>query len=98
MYAGKIAEKAPVEEILNAPKHPYTEALLTATSEPDAANARIYKEVPPGEPPSLVKPPQGCRYHPRCPKVIEGLCDIEAPPEFEPSPNHYTICWLHKDD
>lgn len=97
MYAGKIAEKALVEDILNSPKHPYTEALLTATSEPDAANARIFKEVPPGEPPSLVNPPQGCRYHPRCPKVIEGLCDVEAPPEFEPSPNHFTICWLHAE-
>jgi peptide/nickel transport system ATP-binding protein len=98
MYAGKIAEKALVEDILNSPKHPYTEALLTATSEPDAANARIFKEVPPGEPPSLVNPPEGCRYHPRCPKVIEGLCDVEVPPEFEPSPNHFTICWLHKED
>lgn len=97
MYAGKIAEKALVDDILNSPKHPYTEALLTATSEPDAANARIFKEVPPGEPPSLVKPPQGCRYHPRCPKVIEGLCDVEVPPEFEPSPNHFTICWLHAE-
>jgi peptide/nickel transport system ATP-binding protein len=98
MYAGKIAEKAFVEDILNDPLHPYTEALLTATSEPDAANARIYKEVPPGEPPSLVNPPEGCRYHPRCPKVIEGLCDVEVPPEFEPTPGHQTICWLHKDD
>lgn len=97
MYAGKVAEKAPVGNILKNPLHPYTEALLTATSEPDAANARIYKEVPPGEPPSLVNPPIGCRYHPRCPKVIEGLCDQEAPPEFEPVPNHLTICWLHKD-
>jgi peptide/nickel transport system ATP-binding protein len=98
MYAGKIAEKAFVEDILNDPLHPYTEALLTATSEPDAANARIYKEVPPGEPPSLVNPPEGCRYNPRCPKVIEGLCDVKVPPEFEPTPGHQTICWLHKDD
>jgi peptide/nickel transport system ATP-binding protein len=98
MYAGKVAEKALVEDILNDPLHPYTEALLTATSEPDAANARIFKEVPPGEPPSLVNPPEGCRYHPRCPKVIEGLCDVEIPPEFEPTPNHYTICWLHKEE
>jgi peptide/nickel transport system ATP-binding protein len=97
MYAGKVAEKAVVDEILNNPLHPYTEALLTATSEPDAANARIYKEVPPGEPPSLVNPPTGCNYHPRCPKIIEGLCDLEDPPEFEPVPNHLTLCWLHKD-
>ncbi len=86
MYAGKIAEKAFVEEILNDPLHPYTEALLTATSEPDAANARIYKEVPPGEPPSLVNPPEGCRYNPRCPKMIEGLCDVEVPPEVRTDP------------
>ena len=98
MYAGKIAEKALVEDILNNPLHPYTEALLTATSEPDAANARIYKEVPPGEPPSLVNPPAGCRYHPRCPKVIEGVCDVKVPPEFEPEPRHFTICWLHEND
>jgi len=98
MYAGKIAEKALVDDILNDPLHPYTEALLTATSEPDAENARIYKEIPPGEPPSLVHPPEGCRYHPRCPKVIEGLCDVKSPPEFEPTPNHFTICWLHKED
>ncbi|MFN2145903.1 MAG: ABC transporter ATP-binding protein [Anaerolineales bacterium] len=98
MYAGKIAEKAYVEEILNNPLHPYTEALLTATSEPDAANARIYKEIPPGEPPSLVHPPAGCRYNPRCPKMIEGLCDVQVPPEVEPKPGHLTICWLHKDD
>ena len=98
MYAGKIAEKALVDDILNDPLHPYTEALLTATSEPDAENARIYKEIPPGEPPSLVHPPEGCRYHPRCPKVIEGLCDVKAPPEFEPTPDHFTICWLHKED
>lgn len=98
MYAGKIAEKALVDDILHDPKHPYTEALLTATSEPDAANARIYKEVPPGEPPSLVNPPSGCRYHPRCPKVIKGVCDVKVPPEFEPTPNHFTICWLHEND
>ena len=98
MYAGKVAEKSLVDDILRNPLHPYTEALLTATSEPDAANAHVYKEVPPGEPPSLVKPPAGCRYHPRCPKVIPGLCDVEEPPEFEPEPHHLTLCWLHKDD
>jgi peptide/nickel transport system ATP-binding protein len=96
MYAGKIIEKAYVEDILRNPLHPYTEALLTATSEPDAENARIFKEVPPGEPPSLVNPPKGCRYHPRCPKIIKGLCDVEEPVELEPETNHFTYCWLHK--
>lgn len=97
MYAGKVIEKAYVEDLLRNPLHPYSEALLTATSEPDAANSRIYKEVPPGEPPSLVNPPQGCRYHPRCPKIIEGLCDVEEPPEYEVEKDHFTYCWLHKE-
>jgi len=97
MYAGNLVEKAPVEELLNNPLHPYTDALLTATSEPDAANAKTFKEVPPGEPPSLVNPPPGCRYNPRCPKVIKGLCDVKEPPEFEPVPGHLVSCWLYDE-
>ncbi len=97
MYAGNIVEKAPVESLLNQAFHPYTDALLTATSEPDAANALTFKEVPPGEPPSLVNPPVGCRYNPRCPKMIKGVCDVDEPPEFEPAPDHYASCWLYDD-
>jgi peptide/nickel transport system ATP-binding protein len=96
MYAGKVVEKAYVDDLLRNPLHPYTEALLTATSEPDAENARVFKEIPPGEPPSLVNPPTGCRYHPRCPKIIKGLCDVEEPIEVEPEKDHFTYCWLHK--
>jgi len=95
MYAGNVIEKAPVNNLLENSLHPYTEALLTATSEPDAANALTFKEVPPGEPPSLVNPPPGCRYNPRCPKVIKGVCDVEEPPEFEPETNHFVSCWLY---
>ena len=96
MYAGKLVEKAPVDSLLNTPFHPYTEALLTATSEPEAENARTYKEIPPGEPPSLVNPPAGCRYNPRCPKKIDGVCDVKDPPYFEPEPDHFTACWLYE--
>ncbi|MGI6368883.1 MAG: ABC transporter ATP-binding protein [Anaerolineae bacterium] len=96
MYAGWLVERAPVDELLYSPLHPYTDALLAATSDPDARNALTYKQVPPGEPPSLVKPPQGCRFHPRCPKRIEGLCDVEAPPDLTPQPNHNVLCWLYK--
>ena len=96
MYAGQIVEKAPVERLLNNPLHPYTVALLNGTSVPDAANAETFKEVPPGEPPSLVKPPTGCRFHPRCPKIIPGLCEVQDPPEFEPEPGHQVLCWLYK--
>ena len=98
MYAGQLVERAPVQELINNPKHPYAMALLTATSDPDAANAKIFKEIPEGEPPSLVNPPAGCRYHPRCPKKIAGLCDVEVPPQFEVGYNHQVACWLYKED
>ncbi|MBN2852954.1 MAG: ABC transporter ATP-binding protein [Clostridia bacterium] len=98
MYAGRMVEKAKVNDIIYNHKHPYTDALLLATSEPDAENAKIYKEIPEGEPPSLVHPPKGCRYHVRCPKMIDGLCNVENPPEFEVEPEHYVSCWLYKDD
>lgn len=98
MYAGKMVEKSEVEELINNPKHPYTEALLTATSEPDAENARMFKEVPPGEPPSLVNPPDGCRYNPRCPKVIPGLCDVKIPVHTQISSDHVVACWLYDEE
>jgi peptide/nickel transport system ATP-binding protein len=94
MYAGELVEKARVERLLYNPCHPYTLALLNGTSVPDANNAKTFKEIPPGEPPSLVKPPEGCRFHPRCSKVIAGTCDVKVPPEFEPEPGHLVKCWL----
>lgn len=96
MYAGKIIEKAATEDLLRENLHPYTQALITAIPDPDAKNATVMKEVPPGEPPSLINPPKGCRFHPRCPQIIKGVCDIEEPPEFEPKPKHYVACWLYK--
>jgi len=97
MYAGKLVEQSPIGELLKNPLHPYTHALLSATSDPDARNALTFREVPPGEPPSLVKPPPGCRFHPRCAQMIQGLCEVEDPPEFTPVPDHRVACWLHKD-
>lgn len=96
MYAGNLVEKASVRQVIDNPLHPYTVALLTGTSEPDAKNAETYKEIPPGEPPSLVNPPTGCRFHPRCPKLIPGLCEVKFPPDFEPEPGHLVACWLYK--
>ena len=97
MYAGKIIEKGKVDDLLGNPKHPYTLALLAATPEPDHENALTFKEIPAGEPPSLVNPPAGCRFHPRCPHIITGLCDVEEPPDFQIEPGHLAACWLHKD-
>jgi peptide/nickel transport system ATP-binding protein len=96
MYAGKLIEKAPVQKLLQEPRHPYTQALLAAIPDPDPANAQTFKKIPPGEPPSLVNPPSGCRFHPRCPAFIAGLCDEEVPPEFEPSAGHFVECWLYR--
>jgi peptide/nickel transport system ATP-binding protein len=97
MYAGNLIEKADTRRLLENPLHPYTHALLAATSDPDAANADTFKEVPPGEPPSLVNPPSGCRFHPRCPHFMAGLCDVQFPPDFEAEPGHSVACWLYKD-
>jgi peptide/nickel transport system ATP-binding protein len=98
MYAGKLVEMASVNDILYNASHPYTQALLTGTSEPDAANAKTFKEVPPGEPPSLVNPPAGCRYNPRCPKVIQGECDVTVPPYYNLNTDHDVACWLFKEN
>jgi peptide/nickel transport system ATP-binding protein len=96
MYAGKLVERSRIEPLVQDPRHPYTQALLEASSDPDANNALTYRELPPGEPPSLVKPPTGCRFHPRCSQAIQGLCEVEVPPEFEPAPEHMVACWLYK--
>ncbi len=96
MYAGNLVEKAKVRQVIDNPLHPYTRALLTGTSEPDAKNAETFKELPPGEPPSLVNPPTGCRFHPRCSRMIKGLCEVQYPTEFEPEPRHLVACWLYQ--
>lgn len=96
MYAGKLVERSRIEPLVQDPRHPYTQALLEATSDPDARNALTYRELPPGEPPSLVNPPSGCRFHPRCSQIIKGLCDVQVPPEFEPAPERMAACWLYK--
>ena len=96
MYAGKIVEEAEVDELLNHPQHPYTQALLAAIADPDPDNAARQRQVPGGEPPSLLNPPPGCRFHPRCPCIVRGKSDVAEPPMFEPRRRHYSACWLHE--
>ena len=98
MYAGKIVEQANVEDLLDSPLHPYTRALIAAIPDPDAQNAKTFKDIPPGEPPNLLNPPSGCRFHPRCPAFMKGLCDVEEPPELEPQPGHRVACWLYRTE
>lgn len=98
MYGGKVIEQSTGHDLIDHPGHPYTQALLNAISDPDPHNVTRYKEVPPGEPPSLANPPTGCRFHPRCSQIIEGVCDLDIPPDFQVGKDHVTACWLHKPE
>jgi peptide/nickel transport system ATP-binding protein len=97
MYGGKLVEQGNVDELLDNPKHPYTQALIDAVADPDADNAKVFRKVPGGEPPSLVNPPAGCRFHPRCAQRIDGLCDKDQPPHFSVGKDHHTMCWLYRE-
>ena len=94
MYLGVIVERGPTSTLFKEPLHPYTEALLKAIPDPDPRNREILRDVPPGEPPNLVNPPSGCRFHPRCPYKMD-ICQKEEPPVFEPENGRFVLCWLH---
>lgn len=105
MYAGNIVEKAETAEFLEHPLHPYTQALLDAIPDPDPDNAARLKTIPPGEPPSLVQPPSGCRFHPRCPHFMKGVCEVREIRELHPriahpggDRRHGVMCWLYEDE
>jgi len=97
MYGGMLIEQASVGDLLRNPRHPYTQALLAAIPDPDPENATRFREVPRGEAPSLLHPPSACRFHPRCPAFMAGLCDVQFPPDFEPTPGHHVACWLYDE-
>lgn len=78
MYLGRIVEVGPVEEVMERPIHPYTKALLAAIPQPDPRRRRARYRIG-GEVPTLVHPPPGCRFAPRCPFVIDR-CIAEDPP------------------
>ena len=98
MYAGKIVERARVEKLLKNPLHPYSRALLAAIPDPDARNRFVFRKLPPGEPPSLIDPPRGCRFHPRCIYRLKGLCDEKEPPEIAYEKDHFVSCWLYAQE
>jgi oligopeptide/dipeptide ABC transporter ATP-binding protein len=81
MYLGKIVELAHSDELYHHPRHPYTGALLSAVPVPDPRLARNKnRQVLGGDVPSPSNPPSGCRFHTRCPKFVEGTCDVQDPP------------------
>jgi peptide/nickel transport system ATP-binding protein/oligopeptide transport system ATP-binding protein len=94
MYLGRMAELASRQELFRNPLHPYTQALMSAIPIPDPTLKRE-RIVLTGDVPSPLHPPAGCRFHPRCPKSIKGLCDHKLPPDLEPVPGHFTACWLY---
>jgi len=93
MYAGRVAEEGTVDEIFTRPHHPYTWGLLGSLPRIDADVERLVQIQ--GQPPSLLNPPEGCRFHPRCPYVLEICRSVE--PVLEPvsnEPQHLQACHL----
>jgi peptide/nickel transport system ATP-binding protein len=90
MYAGKLVELGPTEEVFSRPQHPYTWLILSST--PSITGERRQLAPLEGEPPNLLDPPTGCRFHPRCPFATQK-CVTDEPPLDEVSPGHSTACW-----
>jgi oligopeptide/dipeptide ABC transporter ATP-binding protein len=93
MYAGKIVEQAPVRELFDDPKHPYTRALLG--SMPKLGNKEPLYSIR-GQPPNPANLPDGCAFHPRCPDVM-SRCMTEEPTDFRPGDGSVARCWLLDD-
>ena len=112
MYAGRMVEGGPSETVTQRPAHPYTRLLINSAPDPERLgtgfgeydeDGELTEEEDLGEPPSLVTPPTGCRFHPRCPHVMER-CSTETPPRFEvPDPDgapttQWAACWLYANE
>lgn len=94
MYMGKIVEHADRKNLFNNPKHPYTQALLSAVPSVDAKRRRNTKRILiPGDPPDPINPPQGCRFANRCP-IAESKCSQSQPPLREVEGGHKVACHL----
>jgi peptide/nickel transport system ATP-binding protein len=96
MYAGRIVEHASVYDLFNRPQHPYTWGLMGSLPRLDSDAERLTQI--PGQPPSLLRPPSGCRFHPRCPYVME-VCKTKEP-DLVPTqrdPEHLQRCHLDEE-
>ncbi len=97
MYAGRIVEKAPVVELFQSPKHPYTDALIGST--PILGQADKELTTIPGSVPNLIDLPKGCKFAPRCSARVENnleKCTEEEPDLNYIAPNHAVRCWLYE--
>ena len=91
MYAGRLAERAPTDALVETPRHPYTRMLLAALPEVGVRFADRRLEGIGGSPPSLLDPPTGCRFRDRCPLAVARCA--EQPPFVEVAPDHFVACW-----
>jgi peptide/nickel transport system ATP-binding protein len=94
MYAGQLIESGSSEDVTQNAKHPYTQLLLSSAPDPDRPADRKRIEAI-GQPPSLITPPSGCRFHPRCPFAMEK-CATTPPPRFDVGSGQWARCWLYE--
>jgi len=97
MYAGKIVEISTMEKILQKPLHPYTKGLFNSVLTPEPEVRKRGISVIPGAPPNLINPPSGCRFHPRCPHVME-VCKEREPELREVEEGSKVACFLYSEE
>jgi peptide/nickel transport system ATP-binding protein len=97
MYAGQMVEGGPKEDVIADPLHPYTQLLIDSSPDPERRDRDgLFDAEDLGEPPSLIDPPAGCRFHPRCPFAMD-VCRTDAPPRTELPNGRWTHCWLQEN-
>jgi peptide/nickel transport system ATP-binding protein len=108
MYAGRMVEGGDSETVTQRPAHPYTQLLVTSAPDADRivdpvsdpvsgpVDGTVPEDAAGGEPPSLIDPPSGCRFHPRCPHVM-ARCSADVPPKIDllDGTGHWAACWLY---
>ncbi len=101
MYAGRMVEGGDSETVTQHPAHPYTRLLIDSAPDPDRIAGITdvsHEDRGNGEPPSLIRPPSGCRFHPRCPHAMPR-CTTDSPVRLEigDRPGHWAACWLYDE-
>jgi peptide/nickel transport system ATP-binding protein len=97
MYAGRIVERAPTQRIFDTPEHPYTWGLLRSIPRLDVPRDAPLVPIP-GRPPSLINPPSGCSFHPRCPYVLPSHKEIDPMLEQVPGERDHSVACLLPSD
>jgi peptide/nickel transport system ATP-binding protein/oligopeptide transport system ATP-binding protein len=97
MYAGRVVEQGTLDELFYDPQHPYTWGLLGSITRVDSDRSKRLPAIP-GTPPSLLRPPQGCHFRPRCPHAFEKCTEVpELTARVPANPDHLDRCWLEPE-